>query len=109
MKNQPSLDPRLSSGLLYPVYLPYNTDESKLFYITWLAQLISAIFATIIYSGFDTFISMVVIHIIGQFAALGISLKNLVKDSINKSNQVNVCIFRKKLTGIVKHHERLNR
>lgn len=97
------LDPRLSVGLLYPAYFPFDTKQIEYFIPTWLCQCISTFFCMTGYASFDAFISVIVLHVSGQLTIVGISLKKLVNESI----ELNSEIFWKNLAHIIEKHERL--
>nr|QNL14987.1 olfactory receptor 43 [Aulacocentrum confusum] len=105
LRNQPNnFDPRLSVGLLYPVYLPYNTDKKATFVPTWMAQCITTIFSITMYAGFDAFFSTVILHVCGQLAVVGLSIRNLY----SQENSLNIIEFQKQFSNAIKRHQELN-
>ncbi|XP_057329422.1 odorant receptor 13a-like [Microplitis mediator] len=99
------LDPRLSVGLLYPGYLPFDSRIMMYFIPTWTAQCFATCFSMTAYAAFDTFVSCMVLHICGQLAVVGISLKNLINDDVKVDSKV----FWNKFSEIIKHHEEINK
>ncbi|XP_057329426.1 odorant receptor 33b-like isoform X1 [Microplitis mediator] len=97
-------DSNVVIDLLYPAYLPYSTKELKYYLPTWAIQCFTTYFSTTAYASFDSFMSMILLHICGQLAIIGISIKNLV----NETNFENIYKFRWSLGQIVKRHEELN-
>lgn len=104
MSKRTDLDPRLSVGLLHPAYFPYDTKKIRLFVPTWIAQLIATFFSMTAYAVFDTFMSCMVLHICGQLAVVGITLRKL----INENTKNNPRKFWSEFSIIVERHEKLN-
>nr|QHN69149.1 odorant receptor 20b [Sirex nitobei] len=90
--------------LICPAYFPYDTRNSPNYEITCFGQCLACFYVTFSYSGIDTFITMLVLHVCAQFTNLRYGLKNLVE--MECKNRME---FRKKLAIIVVKHERLNR
>lgn len=103
-KEQTINDSNLVFNLLYTAYLPYSTREYKYYLPTWAVQCFTTYFSTTAYASFDSFLSMILLHICGQLTVVGISLKNL----IDKTNSKNLYLFRKNFGRIIKRHEELN-
>ncbi|KAG8034747.1 hypothetical protein G9C98_007823, partial [Cotesia typhae] len=103
-KEQTINDSNLVFNLLYTAYLPYSTREYKYYLPTWAVQCFTTYFSTTAYASFDSFLSMILLHICGQLTVVGISLKNL----IDKTNSENLYLFRKNFRRIIKRHEELN-
>ncbi|XP_053593914.1 uncharacterized protein LOC128667546 [Microplitis demolitor] len=103
-KKQIDHDSNVAIDLLYPAYLPYSTKDLKYYLLTWVIQCFATLFSPTAYASFDSFMSMILLHICGQLAIVGISIKNLV----NETNFKNIYKFRWSLGQIVKRHEELN-
>ncbi|XP_039308661.1 odorant receptor 13a isoform X2 [Solenopsis invicta] len=98
----PRSDP--ARPMLYTAYFPFDINRSPIFELICVCQILSAYSATVSYTGNDCFISMLVLHICGQFRNLRERLKNLV----NESNAKTPDKFKKELRRIIKRHEHLN-
>ncbi|KYQ54365.1 Putative odorant receptor 13a [Trachymyrmex zeteki] len=91
--------------MLYTAYFPFDITRSPIFELICICQILSAYSATVTYTGTDSFISMLVLHVCGQFENLRERLKNLVNDSNGiKTSQE----FKSELRQIVMRHEHLN-
>nr|QHN69098.1 odorant receptor 12 [Sirex noctilio] len=100
-KNSP--DPK--RHLLDQSYFPYNTNNSPKYELTFIGQWIASFFGSTSYSGTDTFLTMLVLHLCAQFTNLCYKLKNLVpKDERGNEEEI-----RKRLAIIVARQNRLNR
>ncbi|XP_018393407.1 PREDICTED: odorant receptor 13a-like [Cyphomyrmex costatus] len=91
--------------MLYTAYFPFDITRSPIFELICVCQILSAYSATVSYTGSDSFISMLVLHVCGQFENLRERLKNLANDpNAVKTSQE----FKSKLRQIVMRHEHLN-
>ncbi|XP_011332761.2 putative odorant receptor 83c isoform X2 [Ooceraea biroi] len=92
---------RTDPGRLLPLqtYYLYNVSSSPLYEVTFLLQGFSVMASATIYSGTDTFMSMLVFHICGQLENLKTRIRNF--DKFNN--------FANTLATSVKDHIRLNR
>nr|UEN71205.1 olfactory receptor 22 [Gregopimpla kuwanae] len=95
----------LAIGFLYPAYFPFDTKEMSSFLPTWFGQWVATIFSMIAYSGPDSFVAMMVLHLCGQLATVRIALVNLVDEESVKDHS----IYWTRLSDIVRRHEELNR
>ncbi|XP_032685234.1 odorant receptor 13a-like [Odontomachus brunneus] len=91
--------------MIYTAYFPFDITRSPVFELICICQILSAYSGTVIYTGSDSFISMLVLHVCGQFQNLRGRLKNLVDDSGGVKTTED---FRNELAQIVKRHEHLN-
>ncbi|XP_018048232.1 PREDICTED: odorant receptor 4-like [Atta colombica] len=66
--------------MLYTAYFPFDITRSPIFELICVCQMLSAYSATVSYTGSDSFISMLVLHVCGQFENLRERLKNLIND-----------------------------
>nr|QHN69110.1 odorant receptor 23 [Sirex noctilio] len=89
--------------LLYQAYFPFDTDKTPNYELTCIVQSVAAMYTATSYSGIDTFLAMLVLHLCAQFTNLQFTLKNLVTEHGTEIE------FRKNLAIIVNKHERLNR
>ncbi|XP_012059502.1 PREDICTED: odorant receptor 4-like [Atta cephalotes] len=69
-----------SRPMIYTAYFPFDVIKSPIFELICACQILSAFSGTVAYTGSDSFISMLVIHVCGQFENLRERLKNLVND-----------------------------
>ncbi|XP_018353656.1 PREDICTED: odorant receptor 13a-like [Trachymyrmex septentrionalis] len=91
--------------MIYTAYFPFDATKSPIFELICACQILSAFSGTVAYTGSDSFISMLVIHVCGQFENLREKLKNLVNDPNGvKTSQE----FKSELRQIVMRHEHLN-
>ncbi|XP_011062735.1 PREDICTED: odorant receptor 13a-like [Acromyrmex echinatior] len=91
--------------MLYTAYFPFDITRSPIFELICVCQMLSAYSATVSYTGSDSFISMLILHVCGQFENLRERLKNLVNDPNGvKTSQE----FKSELRQIVMRHEHLN-
>lgn len=91
--------------LVYTAYFPFDVTRSPIFELVCVGQILSAYSATVSYTGSDSFISMLVLHVCGQFQNLREKLKNLAD---HPDGVKTVEGFRNELAQIVKRHEHLN-
>lgn len=91
--------------LLYTAYFPFDVTRSPIFELICVCQILSAYSATVSYTGSDSFISMLTLHVCGQFQNLRERLKNLTNDpnGVKSSEE-----FKNELKRIIKRHEHLN-
>ncbi|XP_076683419.1 odorant receptor 4-like [Andrena cerasifolii] len=92
-------------GLLHPATFPYDAGRSPNFEITWLGQLMGTVLTAICYSGFDTFLAVLVLHLCGQLTVLRTALENLAY----AGGENNVVNFKERLSFIVQRHCQLFR
>ncbi|XP_043503448.1 odorant receptor 13a-like [Polistes fuscatus] len=92
--------------LICPAYFPYDVRRTSVFYLTCLGQILAAYSATVSYTGVDSFISMLVLHVCAQISNLRLTLRSLADGRTLKDKETDN--FMKKLTLIVKRHEHLN-
>ena len=104
-RQHPNNDSRLNPGFLYSSYFPFNTDDLSTFLPTWLGQCVGTLLSMTAYSGPDSFIAMVVLHLVGQLSTVRIALINLVDEECVK----NTNVYWAKLAAIIEKHEALNR
>ncbi|XP_019700688.1 odorant receptor 13a-like [Harpegnathos saltator] len=88
--------------LIYTAYFPFDVSRSPIFELVCLGQILSAYSSTASYTGTVSFISMLVLHVCGQFLSLRERLKNIA-DGVKTVEE-----FRDELAQIVKRHEHLN-
>ncbi|KAL2716824.1 odorant receptor 13a-like isoform X1 [Vespula squamosa] len=93
--------------LICPAYFPYDVRRTPVFYLTCTGQILAAYSATVSYTGVDSFISMLVLHVCAQISNLRSALKTLVDERSTEDRKVDN--FVQKLALIVKRHEHLNR
>lgn len=94
--------------LICPAYFPYDLRRTTtLFYLTCTGQILAAYSATVSYTGIDSFISMLVLHVCAQISNLRSNLKTLADDRSTKERKTDDN-FVKGLALIVKRHEHLN-
>lgn len=91
--------------MMYTAYFPFDITRSPAFELICVCQILSAYSGTVTYTGSDSFISMLVLHVCSQFQNLRERLKNLADDS---GGVKTVEDFRNELAQIVKRHEHLN-
>ncbi|XP_043519455.1 odorant receptor 9a-like [Frieseomelitta varia] len=89
---------------LYPGYFPFDIRPVPTLIMVNFAQVIVAYSGAICYTTLDTFITMLIMHICGQFAILRKKLLKLMGDT-EKSKSME---FQKELSLIVTRHEKLN-
>ncbi|KAI4497953.1 hypothetical protein M0802_007069 [Mischocyttarus mexicanus] len=92
--------------LICPAYFPYDVRRTPVFYLTCLGQILAAYSATVSYTGVDSFISMLVLHVCAQISNLRLTLKSLADGRSLEDEKADN--FIEKLTLIVKRHEHLN-
>ena len=86
-------------------YYPYDAGKSPNFELTYLGQYIATLYASFSYSGIDTFLAMLILHLCAQLKNLCFALKHLVSE-VEREEKVT---FREELAIIVSKHERLLR
>ncbi|KYN15096.1 Putative odorant receptor 13a, partial [Trachymyrmex cornetzi] len=91
--------------MIYTAYFPFDATKSPIFELICACQILSAFSGTVAYTGSDSFISMLVIHVCGQFENLRERLKNLVNDPNGVKTPQE---FKSELRQIVMRHEHLN-
>nr|AXM05169.1 odorant receptor [Campoletis chlorideae] len=96
---------KLAIGFLYPAYFPYDTKELRGYLPTWFGQFFVTIVSMIGYSGPDSSMAMMILHLCGQLATVRLALTNIVDEECIKDSS----IYWKKLASIIKRHEELNR
>nr|QHN69145.1 odorant receptor 17 [Sirex nitobei] len=101
MRNVPDYERQL----LYQAYFPFDTDKSPNYELTCVVQTVGAVYTAMSYSGIDTLIAMLVLHLCAQFTNLQFALTNLVSEVECTKRMV----FREQLATIVNKHKRLNR
>jgi hypothetical protein len=94
--------------LFYRSYYFYNALKTPIYEITCFCQYCGGIIAAIAYSGTDSFIGILVLHVCGQLSILRYELKHLTDPIINRDNDA-LHLINKKLKFIVTRHEHLNR
>lgn len=99
----PRSDP--ARPLLYTAYFPFDVTRSPIFEVICVCQILSAYSGTVSYTGSDSFISMLVLHVCSQLQNLRGRLKNLAN---NPSGVGTVEEFKNELRRIVKRHEHLS-
>lgn len=87
--------------LLFRGYFPYNTSVSPNYELTVIGQVIAATYASTMYTGVDTFVAMLVLHVCGQ-------LSNL-KDDLRNIHLYDKTVLQTKLKKIVQKHNYINR
>ena len=90
---------------LYPGYFPFDVRPAPTLIMVNFAQVIVAYSGAICYTTLDTFITMLIMHICGQFAILRKKLLRLLE---GKRESRNTNEFQKELSLIVTRHEKLN-
>ncbi|XP_043664691.1 odorant receptor 13a-like [Vespula pensylvanica] len=93
--------------LICPAYFPYDLRKTPVFYLTCTGQILAAYSATVSYTGVDSFISMLVLHVCAQISNLRSALKTLADERSTEERKTDN--FVEKLAFIVKRHEHLNR
>ncbi|KAF7405498.1 hypothetical protein HZH66_004404 [Vespula vulgaris] len=93
--------------LICPAYFPYDVRKTPVFYLTCTGQILAAYSATVSYTGVDSFISMLVLHVCAQISNLRSTLKTLADERSTEERKTDN--FVEKLAFIVKRHEHLNR
>lgn len=68
----------------------FNSENSPIFEITWLGQMLASIFCVIIFASFDVFFWTTVFHLYGQLNILKLDIYNLV--SVVKTQTFNQAI-----------------
>ncbi|XP_057329425.1 odorant receptor 4-like isoform X2 [Microplitis mediator] len=96
--------PTIASNLMWPSYFPFNTSRNYIFEITWICQITATMFTSLVYGTFDTFMTVLVLHLCSQLAIVRNQLKNLY--NVNKHPAVDKLVA-EKLRDIVKRHEYL--
>lgn len=91
--------------MLYSAYFPYDTTQSRGFLPTWLSQFFLTILSMVGYSGPDSLIAMMTLHLCGQLATVRIALTNIVDEECIEDPS----IYWKRLSSIIQRHEELNR
>ncbi|XP_032685297.1 uncharacterized protein LOC116850767 [Odontomachus brunneus] len=91
--------------MMCTAYFPFDITQSPVFELIYVCQVLSAFSGAVSYTGSDSFVSMLVLHVCGQFQNLRRRLKNLVDDSGGVKTTED---FRNELAQIVKRHEHLN-
>lgn len=87
-------------------YFPYDTKRSPNYELTWLAQLLSNVFAAGAFSAVDAFFAVLVLHLCGQLAIVRRATVQLANESRGIQGTKD---FTKRLANIVERHEHLNR
>ncbi|KAL2716817.1 odorant receptor 13a-like [Vespula squamosa] len=87
--------------LYYRAYYPYNTRIFPYFELTLIGQITAELYAANSYTAVDTFMTMLMLHVCGQFSSLRKKLSKLCCE--NKNN------FRNDLARIVRKYGTLNR
>ncbi|XP_043284711.1 odorant receptor 4-like [Venturia canescens] len=96
---------KLAIGLLYPAYFPYDTKELRGYLPTWFGQFFASIVSLIGYSGPDSSMAMMILHLCGQLATVRLALTKIVDEECIKDSS----IYWKRLSTIIRRHEELNR
>lgn len=96
--------PSIASNLMWPSYFPFNTSRNYIFEITWICQITATMFTSLVYGTFDTFMTVLVLHLCSQLAIVRNQLKNLY--NVNKHPAVDIFVA-EKLRDIVQRHEYL--
>ena len=84
--------------------LPYNTNSSPAYEITWFMQAVAVILASGSFGVIDSFFVSLVFHLCGQLVILQNFIKNLI-DSENIKEE----IFAKDVSKIVQMHGRISK
>ncbi|KAL2739225.1 odorant receptor 13a-like [Vespula maculifrons] len=87
--------------LYYRAYYPYDTGIFPYFELTLIGQITAELYAANSYTAVDTFMTMLMLHVCGQFSSLRKKLSKLC----SKSNDN----FRSDLARIVQKYNMLNR
>ncbi|XP_015181213.1 PREDICTED: uncharacterized protein LOC107068895 [Polistes dominula] len=93
--------PYTGRALFYRAYFPYDTRPFPNFELTVIGQVTAAFYAANSYTAVDTFMTMLVLHVCGQFSSLRKQLSNLC--SVDNNH------FRIDLIKIVEKYDMLNR
>ncbi|KAL2716814.1 odorant receptor 13a-like [Vespula squamosa] len=87
--------------LYYRAYFPYDTGIFPKFELTLIGQITAAIYVANSYTAVDTFMTMLMLHVCGQYSSLRKKLSNLCCENNNN--------FRIDLARIVEKYDTLNR
>nr|XP_050847385.1 odorant receptor 13a-like [Vespula vulgaris] len=87
--------------LYYRAYYPYDTGIFPYFELTLIGQITAELYAANSYTAVDTFMTMLMLHVCGQFSSLRKKLSKLCSKSNNN--------FRSDLARIVQKYNMLNR
>nr|KAF7432436.1 hypothetical protein H0235_005360 [Vespula pensylvanica] len=87
--------------LYYRAYYPYDTAIFPYFELTLIGQITAELYAANSYTAVDTFMTMLMLHVCGQFSSLRKKLSKLCTKSNNN--------FRSDLARIVQKYNMLNR
>ncbi|XP_043503443.1 odorant receptor 13a-like [Polistes fuscatus] len=82
-------------------HFPFDYLTSPIFELTFVLQVIGAVYFTTVYTSVDTFLTMLILHVCGQLSRLQEDLINLNSNTREE--------FQKKLGYIVRRHDHLNR
>ncbi|XP_063978359.1 odorant receptor 47a-like isoform X2 [Diachasmimorpha longicaudata] len=104
LKNDPTVDPKLSNGFLYTCVFPFDTSSLPVFIPIWIGQFFCSYISMAGYSSPVGFLGMFVFHQCGQLKLLRLRLEGIV----DKETTENRREFWKKLGKIVERHEQLN-
>lgn len=91
--------------LFYPSYFPFDLSKASNFAFAWCGQCVGLLYCGLAYSGTDSFVAILVIHLCGQISILRHSLVNVIDEDASLSYEA----FREKLRLIVKRHHTLIR
>ncbi|KAF7992436.1 hypothetical protein HCN44_001761 [Aphidius gifuensis] len=97
-------DPRLTTNLIWVVFLLYDTSSRINFIVTWLLQLYASAIGAVVYVSFDTLIIIIVLHICAQLKIIQLRIKKLYDNEYSKNIDITM-----KLIENVKKHIQLNR
>ncbi|CAD6227508.1 GSCOCT00014084001.2-RA-CDS, partial [Cotesia congregata] len=97
--------PTIASNLMWPSYFPFNTSRKYIFETTWVCQITATLFTSLVYGTFDTFMSVVVLHLCSQLAIVRVQLKNIYND-VNQHPYADKLVANK-LRYIIQRHQEL--
>ncbi|XP_035741500.1 odorant receptor 13a-like [Vespa mandarinia] len=93
--------PYTGRTLYYRAYFPYDTEIFPNFELTLIGQITAELYAANSYTAVDTFMTMLMLHVCGQFSSLRKNLTQLCSES-NKNFPID-------LARIVEKYDTLNR
>ena len=88
---------RQNRELPYSSYFPFDVKTSPSYEIVWMMQGLSALGATLVYSGVDGIFAVLVMHLCGQLTILADDLNELVKQGnisyvVKRHNELNMFV-----------------
>nr|UEN71229.1 olfactory receptor 46 [Gregopimpla kuwanae] len=99
------VDSRIAFGCYFDSYFPFDTKNPIILIPIWLGQCFSTLLSMASYTGPDSIVSMMVLHLCGQLRVIRHSLKNLVNEKTVRQPKN----YWKTLIPIVQRHDELNK